>query len=76
MTKYTEILRLKKMLEQADIPFCIKEYWKGYHLHSDGFTAGSFNIGWSVIEHDGSYGREQNLLEISGGLVAIGEGGK
>lgn len=69
MTKYTEIIRLRKMLEEADIPFRIKEYQNGYHLHSDGFTVDSFNTGWSVIEHDGSYGRERNLLEISGGLM-------
>lgn len=67
--EYTEILKLKKMLEDAGIPFRTKEYQNGYHLHSDGFTVDSFNTGWSVIEHDGSYGREQKLLEISGGLM-------
>lgn len=62
---YTEILRLKKMLEEADIPYEYREYLNGcqIHFHYD------MKDGWSVIENDISYGREKNLLEISGSIM-------
>lgn len=62
-TKYKEIIKLKEMLEQAKIPFHFSEKNGGFHICYPG--AGFFCI-CSVIEHDGSYGRNQDLLEIMG----------
>lgn len=60
--KYKEILRLKCMLEKAKIPFEFSELFGGYHIvyPNNQFTE------CSVIEHDCSYGREKDLLEIRG----------
>lgn len=70
MTKenYKEILRLKEMLEKAGIPFEFNEYMGGYQLcypKKETFD----DIVCSVIEHNGSYGQEQDLLEIMGLLT-------
>ena len=51
------------------------EYMGGYHLcypknnDPDCVEKETFDIVCSVIEHDGSYGREQDLLEIMGLLT-------
>lgn len=72
---YKEILRLKEMLEKAEIPFEFSEYMGGYHLcypkenDHDCVEKETFDRVCSVIEHDGSYGREQDLLEIMGLLT-------
>ena len=60
--KYKEIVRLKDMLEKAKIPFEFSKFWGGYHIvyPNNQFTE------CSVIEHDCSYGREKDLLEIRG----------
>ena len=60
--RYREILRLKGMLEKAKIPFEFSELFNGYHIvyPNSQFTE------CSVIEHDCSYGREKDLLEIRG----------
>lgn len=60
--KYKEILRLKDMLKKAKIPFEFSEFFGGYHIVylNNQFTE------CSVIEHDCSYGREKDLLEIRG----------
>lgn len=71
--KYNEILRLKKMLEDAGIPFRFREQDNGGHLSSLDFTEEEIDKGWSVIEHDGSYGREQDLLEIAGEILTKGD---
>ena len=60
--KYTEILRLKEMLEKEGIPFVFRRQFDGYTIKYDDFTC-------SVIEHTGSYGEEENLLEIMGLLT-------
>lgn len=65
---YREILRLKKMLEDAHVKFEYRKQQNGGHIYSVDFDVDSFD-GWSVIEHDGSYGRERDLLEISAGLM-------
>lgn len=57
--KYTEILRLKEMLEKAGIPFVFRRQF-------DGYTIKYGDIVCSVIEHFGSYGADENLLEIMG----------
>lgn len=57
--RYTEILRLKEMLEKAGIPFLFRPQFDGYTIkYGDGVC--------SVIEHTGSYGEDENLLEIMG----------
>lgn len=62
---YKEILKLKEMLEKAEIPFEFSELMGGYHLCYPNNKIKEC----SVIEHDGSYGREQDLLEIMGLLT-------
>lgn len=60
--KYNEIFKLKDMLEKAKIPFDFSELHGGFHIVypcSDGEVC-------SVIEHDFSYGRRKDLLEIQG----------
>jgi hypothetical protein len=59
--KYTEILRLKEMLEKEGIPFVFRPQFDGYTIKYDGVC--------SVIEHFGSYGGDDNLLEIMGLLT-------
>ena len=66
---YREILRLKKMLKKAHVQFEYHKQQNGGHISSVGFSANSLDEGWSVIEHDGSYGRKKDLLEISSGLM-------
>lgn len=61
--KYNEILKLKEMLESAKIPFGFSKLHGGYHIV---YTADSNKRICSVIEHDFSYGREKDLLEIQG----------
>lgn len=61
--KYSEILRLKEMLEKAEIPFFFSDkHFDGYHIcYPD-----NMKCVCSVIEIEGSYGYRENLLEISG----------
>lgn len=65
MEKYNEILRLKEMLTQHQIPFDFSEFHGGYHI----CYPSEDNVICSVIEHDGSYGREEDKLEIQGLLT-------
>ena len=70
MTKYTEIFKLKDMLENAEIPFVWKEhkdYKNGYQIL---YPVGGVQNICSVIEHSFSYGNEKDLLEIQGLLTA------
>ena len=60
--RYNEILRLKGMLEKAKIPFEFSKVFGGYHIE---YPASAGRV-CSVIEHDYSYGREKDLLEIQG----------
>lgn len=86
--KYKEIFKLKKMLEDAGIPFSWNEGW-GYDKeklkelrkiapdlmehYQICYPEGSFNHSenrWiSVIEGFGTYGAEQDRLEIMGGFT-------
>lgn len=65
MEKYNEILKLKEMLIQQGIPFDFSEIHGGYHI----FYPNKDNVICSVIEHDFSYGREKDKLEIQGLLT-------
>lgn len=65
MEKYNEIIRLKKMLTQHGIPFDFSEFHGGYHI----CYPSKDKVICSVIEHDGSYGREEDELEIQGLLT-------
>ena len=65
--RYNEILRLKGMLKKAGIPFEFSKSksFGGYHIE---YPASTGRV-CSVIEHDFSYGREKDLLEIQGLLT-------
>ena len=83
--KYTEILKLKTMLEEANIPFTFTDdFWGVNKLEESGkpklylgelfrnkYPAYQIRLGdlADVIQHDGSYGNRQDLLEIMGGLT-------
>lgn len=60
-----EILKLRCMLEKAEIPFSFSELFGGYHIEYPTITG----VVCSVIEHDCSYGNEKDLLEIHGLLT-------
>lgn len=70
--KYNEIFRLKEMLEQAEIPFAFLEIFNGFQICYPKNDESEPNQGriCSVIEHDFSYGREEDTLEIMGLLTA------
>ena len=74
-TKYTEIFRLRDMLDSAGIEylytdesFCLVNT-PYEHYHIEVFNPNNHKRIISVIEGNGSYGREQNLLEIMGCLT-------
>jgi hypothetical protein len=81
-TKYTEIFRLKEMLEQAEIPFVYTDRsfpfttplcdgttkFAHYHIeYPEGMPTDKRVC--SVIQGYGSYGGQANLLEIMGLLT-------
>lgn len=76
MAKYTEIFKLKEMLEKANIPFywrdetCIFEYI-GEEKYQIEYPRAYHNgeRACSIIQGYGTYGAEQNLLEIMGLLT-------
>ena len=62
---YTEILKLDKMLTEAGIPHTIDRLFDGWQIcypNNNGRVA-------DAIQHFGSYGHEDNLLEIMGLLT-------
>ena len=59
---YKEIFRLKEMLEKSDIPFEFRKIFDGFHLCYPKIK----DRVCSVIEHEGSYGNQNDLLEIMG----------
>lgn len=77
--KYKEIFKLKEMLEEANIPFefidrgvAVKGYEEGYQIYYSGeCNEACEGDNWvcSVIEFRGSYGSEDDLLEIMGLLT-------
>ena len=68
MKKYKEIFLLKEMLEKENIPFIFRNIFDGFQICYPDIK----NKECSVIEHIGSYGHEQDLLEIMG-LLTDGE---
>ena len=60
--QYNEIFRLAAMLDDENIPYEFGSMFDGYHIVY--YHAGE--IVCSVIEHRGSYGHENDLLEIMG----------
>lgn len=66
MNKYNEILVLHAMLTEAHIPHEIYSSLGGHQI----CYPSQKDVVCSVIEHDGSYGRESDLLEIMGLLTA------
>ena len=62
---FTEMFKLKKMLEANNIPFDFYEYMGGYALSYPQKT----NFICDVILHIGSYGKDEGLLEIMGLLT-------
>ena len=65
MKTYKEIFRLKEMLEKKNIPFIFRGLFDGFQICYPDVK----NKVCSVIEHIGSYGHEQDLLEIMGLLA-------
>lgn len=73
--KYKEIFRLKKMLEDAKIPFDFFEMdpqarliipeWEHWHIN---YPSRADTV-ISVIEGIGTYGEQDDKLEIMGGLT-------
>lgn len=68
-TDYKEILRLAKMLSDADIPYQISELHGGYHITYPSSSKCVCSCVCSVVEHSFSYGAENDLLEIMGLLT-------
>ena len=71
MNEYKEIFRLKEMLEKAKIPFEFRNIYDGYQICYPECSKPDENIFkvCSVIEHNGSYGHEKDMLEIMGLLT-------
>lgn len=59
---YTEILRLDKMLDEKKIEHEIIRFWDGYRI---GIIYNGREIG-DIVQHYGSYGNTDNLLETMG----------
>lgn len=72
---YTEILKLKEMLEKANIPFTFTDDRFGYKKRGLPYTEFypayqiRMNEDIDVIQLFGSYGSDQDLLEIMGALT-------
>ena len=62
--EYKEIFELKDKLEKEEIPFTFEEAFGGYHLCYPSNV--EKDCVCSVIEHDYSYGKDADLLEIMG----------
>ena len=68
--KYTEILKLKKMLEIAEIPFEFRTLFDGYQIGYPACPGEKVDAcECSVIQHKFSYGSSKNKLEIMGLLT-------
>lgn len=59
---YTEILKLDKMLTEAQIPHTLQRFSDGWQVV---YPSEEKRVA-DAVEHYGSYGHEENLLEIMG----------
>jgi hypothetical protein len=66
---YKEIFKLKGMLEEANIPFTFDDKTFIYHYNGQEGYQIRLNDNIDVVEHFGSYGEKQDLLEIMGALT-------
>lgn len=64
--KYTEIFKLKELLETANIPFEFIEHKNDMNGFQICYPDSGEKRVCSVIEHEFSYGNRQYLLEIQG----------
>lgn len=62
LIKYKEILKLKEMLDKENIEysFRVDVFFEGYGIK----YPNDYNLVYSIIEHNGSYGHEKDLLEL------------
>lgn len=60
---YTEILKLDKMLTEANIPHTLNRFFDGWVIV---YPSEDENMVADAIQHCGSYGNTENLLEIMG----------
>lgn len=63
---YNEIFKLKELLEKGNIPFEFKNFHDGYQIIIK--NKNNFRIA-DAIENKYSYGVEEDLLEIMGGVT-------
>lgn len=59
---YTEILRLGEMLQRAGIPHTMRRLYDGWQI----LYPSEENRVSDAIQHGGSYGEAENLIEIMG----------
>lgn len=73
MENKLEILKLKEMLEEANIPFTFNDNLFGIEPDTTGYQIVIFGDEYEAlcdaIYHAGSYGYREGLLEIMGGLT-------
>lgn len=70
MKKYSEIFKLASMLLADNIPFKFINIYDGYQIllyNDNGSTLAD------AVQHMGSYGHENDLIEIMGGLTPTEE---
>lgn len=66
--KYQEILKLDRMLTEADIPHVLDTWFDGWRIcYPTTYLNGECVM--DAIEHHGSYGQDDDLLEIMGLLT-------
>lgn len=66
--EYTEIIKLHKMLEEAGIPHTFKKFMDGWQVCYPTDEDKNGRIA-DAVEHYGSYGKDDDLLEIMGLLT-------
>lgn len=69
--EYTEILKLNEMLTKSEIPHSVDRMFDGWQII---YFYNGERIA-DAIEHFGSYGNEENLLEIMGCMTPEEEQG-
>lgn len=62
---YKSMLKLQKMLKKANVPHEFREVYDGFQIRV--FLKNEEIL--SAVQHNFSYGNEQDLIEIMGGLT-------